>query len=60
MIELPYIKGLTLFLLLSGISTPTFAGSEDVIVVNAWSRASIGINRPGAAYFTIHLSLIHI
>ena len=43
MIELPYIKGLTLFLLLSGISTPTFAGSEDVIVVNAWSRASIGI-----------------
>ena len=54
MIELPYIKGLTLFLLLSGMSTPTFAGSEDVIVVNAWSRASIGINRPGAAYFTIH------
>ena len=51
--KLPYIKGLTLLLLLSGMSTPVFAGSEDVVVENAWSRASIGVNRPGAAYMTV-------
>lgn len=32
---------------------PAFAGSEDVTVEDAWSRASIGTNRPGAAYMTI-------
>ena len=32
---------------------PAFAGSEDVVVEGAWSRASIGTNRPGAAYMTI-------
>ena len=48
-----YINGLPLVLLLSGMSTPAFAGSEDVVVENAWSRASIGVNRPGAAYMTV-------
>lgn len=33
--------------------TPALAGSEDVVVEGAWSRASIGMNRPGAAYMTI-------
>lgn len=32
---------------------PAFAGSEDVVVEGAWSRASISVNRPGAAYLTI-------
>lgn len=32
---------------------PAIAGSEDVVVEDAWARASIGVNRPGAAYMTI-------
>src|SRR6056297_3553819 len=48
-----YINGLPLVLLLLGMSTPAFAGSEDVVVENAWSRDSIGVNRPGAAYLTV-------
>ena len=45
----------TLAALLSwaGALTPALAGSEDVVVEGAWSRASIGMNRPGAAYMTI-------
>jgi len=38
---------------LGGLSVPALAGPEDVVVENAWSRASIGMNRPGAAYMTI-------
>lgn len=34
-------------------SAPAFAGSDDVVVENAWSRASIGTKRPGVAYMTI-------
>ena len=37
-----------------GLPTTSFAGSEDIVVEDAWSRASIGINRPGAAYMTLH------
>ena len=37
----------------SGAATSAIAGSEDVVVEDAWSRASIGVNRPGAAYMTI-------
>ena len=29
------------------------AGSEDVVVESPWARASIGTNRPGAAYMTL-------
>lgn len=36
-----------------GLSAPALAGSEDVVVKGAWSRASIGTSRPGAAYMTI-------
>ena len=32
---------------------PALAGSKDVVVEDAWARASIGVNRPGAAYMTI-------
>ena len=37
----------------SGAAMPAIAGSEDVVVEDAWARASIGVNRPGAAYMTI-------
>ena len=37
----------------SGAGTPAIAGSDDVVVEDAWARASIGVNRPGAAYMTI-------
>lgn len=44
---------LTALALTLGLSTAVLAGSEDVVVENAWSRASIGTNRPGAAYMSI-------
>lgn len=48
------ITGALIALLSSaGTLTPALAGSEDVVVEGAWSRASIGMNRPGAAYMTI-------
>ncbi len=36
-----------------GLLTPALAGYEDVVVEDAWSRASIGVSRPGAAYMTV-------
>ena len=44
---------ITTFMLIVGLSAPALAGSEDVVVEGAWSRASIGTSRPGAAYMTI-------
>ena len=41
------------FSILVGLPTASLAGSEDIVVEDAWSRASIGINRPGAAYMTL-------
>ncbi|TLP45410.1 copper chaperone PCu(A)C [Cohaesibacter sp. CAU 1516] len=41
------------FSILVGLPTHSVAGSEDVVIEDAWSRASIGINRPGAAYMTL-------
>lgn len=49
----PYVSGLAALLMIAGLAAPALAGSEDVIVENAWSRASIGVNRPGAAYMAI-------
>lgn len=37
----------------SSAAMPAIAGSEDIVVEDAWARASIGVNRPGAAYMTI-------
>ena len=37
----------------SNAAMPAIAGSEDIVVEDAWARASIGVNRPGAAYMTI-------
>jgi len=39
--------------ILTVLPTASFAGSEDVVVEDAWARASIGTNRPGAAYMTL-------
>lgn len=47
------IRLLAALLAVAGLSTPAGAGSEDVVVEGAWSRASIGVNRPGAAYLTL-------
>lgn len=39
--------------ILVGLPRTSVAGSEDVVVQDAWARASIGTNRPGAAYMTL-------
>ena len=44
------IFALSLFV---GMPTASVAGSEDIVVEGAWARASIGTNRPGAAYMTL-------
>lgn len=49
-LTIPLLATLTALALTSGVA---LAGSEDVVVENAWARASIGVNRPGAAYMTI-------
>lgn len=41
------------FAIVAGLGTSVLAGSEDVVIKAAWSRASIGTIRPGAAYMTI-------
>ena len=51
--KLRYTNVLAVLLTVAGLSAPALAGSEDVVVENAWSRASIGVNRPGAAYMTV-------
>ena len=38
---------------LTAIPNSVFAGAEDIVVNGPWSRASIGISRPGVAYLTI-------
>lgn len=45
--------GFASFVLAACVALPMLAGSEDVLVEDAWSRASIGVNRPGAAYMTV-------
>jgi len=49
-LTIPLLATLTALALTSGVA---LAGSEDVVVEDAWARASIGVNRPGAAYMTI-------
>lgn len=48
-----FFSAMTTLMLNVGFSAPALAGAEDVIVEGAWSRASIGTSRPGAAYMTI-------
>ena len=51
--KLRYTNALAVLLMVAGLSAPALAGSEDVVVESAWSRASIGTSRPGAAYMTV-------
>jgi len=44
---------LTVLALAWGISISVLAEADDIVVEGAWSRASIGTSRPGAAYLTI-------
>ncbi len=37
----------------AGASMPALADAADIVIDGAWARASIGMNRPGAAYMTI-------
>ncbi|MCD1636737.1 copper chaperone PCu(A)C [Martelella mediterranea] len=48
-----YLSAVTALMLAAGSGAPAVAGSKDVVVEGAWSRASIGTNRPGAAYMTV-------
>lgn len=43
----------TLALTLLAAAPPVFAGGEDVVIEDAWSRASIGTSRPGVTYMTL-------
>lgn len=47
------IAALAALAMMIGLPGATLAGSEDVVVEDAWARASIGTSRPGAAYMTI-------
>ncbi|MGR3462933.1 MAG: copper chaperone PCu(A)C [Roseovarius sp.] len=51
--KLTYTTALAALLTVAGLSVPVMAGSEDIVVEGAWSRASIGTSRPGAAYMTL-------
>lgn len=48
----PFALGALALTLLIGAS-PVLAGGEDVVVEDAWSRASIGTSRPGVACMTL-------
>ena len=52
----PIVAAVIALSLSLGPPSSTFAGSEDIVVENAWARASIGVNRPGAAYMTLRNS----
>ncbi len=45
--------GLMVAILLLAMPAMAVAGSSDVVVEDAWARASIGTSRPAAAYMTI-------
>lgn len=47
------MRGVIALMVGLGAAMPALAGSEDIVVEDAWSRASIGVSRPGAAYMTI-------
>ncbi len=49
----PSILSAIAFSILAGLPAVSSAGSQDVVFEGAWSRASIGTSRPGAAYMTL-------
>lgn len=48
----PFAPATFALTLLIGAS-PVLAGGEDLVIEDAWSRASIGTSRPGVAYMTL-------
>lgn len=44
---------LTVLLAFAGATMPALADADEIVIDGAWARASIGMNRPGAAYMTI-------
>ena len=51
--KLRYAKTLTMLLMVTGLSKAALADSSDVVVEGAWARASIGVNRPSAAFMIV-------
>ena len=49
----PFIRAVAVLLTAANLSAPALAGIEDVVIEDAWSRASIGVKRPGVAYVTV-------
>lgn len=45
---------LTVLLSFAGATMPALADADEIVIEGAWARASIGMNRPGAAYMTIY------
>ena len=46
-------KAVSVLAILAGLTGPGQAGSEDVVIADAWARATIGMSRPGAVYLTL-------
>lgn len=46
-------SAITLLVMLTGFVATALADSEAVVVESAWSRASVGMSRPGVVYMTI-------
>ena len=46
-------KTLAALVIIIGFSAASVAGSDKVLIEDAWSRASIGTSRPGVAYMKI-------
>ena len=44
---------LAMILSVGSATAPALADADDIMVEGAWARASIGVDRPGAAYLTI-------
>lgn len=49
----PFAASLITLILLLGLPSLAVADSSKIVVEGAWARASIGTNRPGAAYMTV-------
>ena len=45
---------LTVLLSFADATMPALADADEIVIEGAWARASIGMNRPGAAYMTIY------
>jgi hypothetical protein len=44
---------LAALLTFGGLSTPVAADSQEILVDDVWARATIGVSRPAAVYFTL-------